>query len=127
MTTAPPENSPWSTPIRVPPLGLSFVAASLEKAGYKVKLLDNYNENKSISELQKILKKLNPSIVGITCSSASYPVCIDSARAIKEVLPNCRIVVGGWHPSYVPESMLKHQEIDYVVMGEGERAIVELF
>jgi radical SAM superfamily enzyme YgiQ (UPF0313 family) len=35
-------------------------------------------------------------------------------------------VVGGWHPSYLPESMLEHPAIDYVVMGEGERAIVEL-
>ena len=25
MTTAPPENSPWSKPIRLPPLGLLFV------------------------------------------------------------------------------------------------------
>jgi radical SAM superfamily enzyme YgiQ (UPF0313 family) len=126
MTTAPPENSPWSTPIKLPPLGLSFVAASLEKSGFKVELLDNYLLRKSRSDLKKLVKKLNPVIVGITCSSASYPVCVESAKAIKEVLPHCKIVVGGWHPSYVPESMLEHPEIDYVVIGEGERAMVEL-
>lgn len=126
MTTAPPKNSPWSTPMRLPPLGLSFVAASLEKAGFKVKVLDNYLLKKSSTELQEIVKKLKPTIVGITCSSASYPVCIESAKAIKEVVPQCKIVVGGWHPSYVPESMLEHPEIDYVVIGEGEQAMVEL-
>ena len=126
MTTAPPKNSPWSTPMRLPPLGLSFVAASLEKAGFKVKVLDNYLLKKSSTELQEIVKKLNPKIVGITCSSASYPVCIESAKAIKEVVPKIKIVVGGWHPSYVPESMLEHPEIDYVVIGEGEQAMVEL-
>ena len=126
MTTAPPKNSPWSTPMRLPPLGLSFVAASLEKAGFKVELLDNYILKKSNHELIKLVKKLNPKIVGITCSSASYPVCVESAKIIKEAVPQCKIVVGGWHPSYVPESLLKHTEIDYVIMGEGERAMVEL-
>ncbi len=126
MTTAPPENSPWSTPIKLPPLGLLFVAASLEKAGFKVELLDNYLLRKSNSDLKKLVKKLNPAVVGITCSSASYPVCVASAKVIKEVLPHCKIVVGGWHPSYVPESMFQHPEIDYVIMGEGERAMVEL-
>ncbi|MCJ7713635.1 B12-binding domain-containing radical SAM protein, partial [Candidatus Bathyarchaeota archaeon] len=126
MTTAPPENSPWSKPIRLPPLGLLFVAGSLEKSGFKVKLLDNYLFKKTNDELKKLVKSLNPQLVGITCSSASYPVCVESAKAIKEVLPHCKIVVGGWHPSYVPESMLKHPEIDYVIMGEGEHAMVEL-
>ena len=95
MTTAPPENSPWSTPIKLPPLGLLFVAASLEKAGFKVELLDNYLLRKSDSDLKKLVKKLNPAVVGITCSSASYPVCVASAKVIKEVLPQCKIVVGG--------------------------------
>ena len=71
MTTAPPKNSPWSTPIRLPPLGLSFVAASLEKAGFKVEMLDNYLLKKSSNELKEIVKKIKPTIVGITCSSAS--------------------------------------------------------
>jgi radical SAM superfamily enzyme YgiQ (UPF0313 family) len=126
MTTAPPENSPWSTPMRLPPLGLSFVAASLEKAGFKVEILDNYIIKKTNDELKQIVKRLNPKIVGITCSSASYSKCIESAKVIKKVLPGCSIVVGGWHPSYVPESMLEHPEIDYVIIGEGERAMVEL-
>ena len=126
MTTAPPKNSPWCTPMRLPPLGLSFVAASLEKAGFKVELLDNYLLKKSNNELIQLVKKLDPKIVGITCSSASYPVCIESAKIIKKAIPQCKIVVGGWHPSYVPESMLKHPEIDYVIMGEGEKAMVDL-
>jgi radical SAM superfamily enzyme YgiQ (UPF0313 family) len=42
------------------------------------------------------------------------------------VKPSCKVVVGGWHPSYLPDSMLQHPEIDYVVVGEGERAMVEL-
>ncbi|TRO50389.1 radical SAM protein [Candidatus Bathyarchaeota archaeon] len=126
MTTAPPENSPWSVPMKLPPLGLSYVAAALEKASFEVQVLDNYLLRKPIGEVKEMVSKLNPEILGITCSSASYPVCVETAKAVKEVLPSCKIVVGGWHPTYMPDSMLQHREIDYAVMGEGERAMTEL-
>ena len=65
-------------------------------------------------------------MVGITYRSATYRRCIETARAIKETPPTCKIVVGGWHASYVPDSLLANPEIDYVVMGEGERAVTDL-
>jgi anaerobic magnesium-protoporphyrin IX monomethyl ester cyclase len=126
MTTAPPENSPWSVPMKLPPLGLSFVAAALEKASFKVEMLDNYLLQKSVDEVKQMVRSLNPEIVGITCSSASYPRCVETAKAVKQALPSCKVVVGGWHASYMPETLMQHPEIDYVVMGEGERAMTEL-
>ena len=126
MTTAPPEDSPWGLGRRYPPLGLAYVAGSLEHAGYEVQIIDNYLLKKSINEIKQEVKRLNPEIVGMTCGSITYRKCIETAKAVKQVLPNCKVVVGGWHPSYLPESMLKHPEIDYVVIGEGEQAIVEL-
>jgi len=126
MTTAPPMKSPWGVPKRLPPLGLAYVAAALEKAGFQVEILDNYHLKKPIDYVKLEIERLSPEIVGITCSSLTYQRCIETAKAIKEVLPSCRVVVGGWHPSYMPESMLQHPEIDYVVLGEGERAMVEL-
>jgi anaerobic magnesium-protoporphyrin IX monomethyl ester cyclase len=126
MTTAPPENAPWYLGRKFPPLGLSYVAGALEKAGFEVQVLDNYLLKLPLADVQNHVKKLNPQVIGITCSSATYHKCVETAAAIKQVAPTCKIVVGGWHPSYVPESMLDHPEIDYVVMGEGERAMVEL-
>jgi anaerobic magnesium-protoporphyrin IX monomethyl ester cyclase len=126
MTTAPPKDSPWIFGRKLPPLGLAYVAASLEKAGFQVEVIDNYLLKKSIEYIKGEIKRLAPEIVGITCGSVTYRRCIETAKAVKEVLPSCKVIVGGWHPSYLPESMLQHSEIDYVVMGEGERAIVEL-
>ena len=54
------------------------------------------------------------------------PSFVESAQAIKEAVPTCKVVVGGWHASYMPETLVANPEIDYAVMGEGERAIVEL-
>jgi len=126
MTTAPPEDSPWIFGRKLPPLGLAYVAAALEKADFQVEIIDNYMLKKPTDYIKSEVRRLAPQIVGITCGSVTYQRCIETAKAVKEVLPSCTVVVGGWHPSYLPESMLQHPEIDYVVIGEGERAIVEL-
>lgn len=126
MTTAPPVKSPWGVPGKLPPLGLAFVAASLEQAGYQATILDNYNLKKPIEEVKQELKRFEPDIVGITCGSVTYRRCIETAKAVKEVLPYCKVVVGGWQPTYMPESLLQYPEIDYLVMGEGEQAMVKL-
>jgi anaerobic magnesium-protoporphyrin IX monomethyl ester cyclase len=126
MTTAPPENGAWILGKRLPPIGLMYVASALEKAGFEVEMLDNYLMKKPVEEVKAFIAQKQPSIVGITCGSATYPRCVETAKAIKEVKPNCKIVVGGWHASYMPDSLLAHSEIDYVVMGEGERAISQL-
>jgi radical SAM superfamily enzyme YgiQ (UPF0313 family) len=126
MTTAPPSKGPWIHGRRFLPLGLAYVAASLEKAGFPVQVLDNYLLEKPIDQVKLEAKNLDPTIVGITCSSATYSRCLETASAIKESLPSCKVVVGGWHPTYEPESMLEHKQVDYVVMGEGEKAMVEL-
>jgi anaerobic magnesium-protoporphyrin IX monomethyl ester cyclase len=126
MTPAQPIHSPWGVPAVLPPLGLAYVAAALEKADFQVEILDNYQLNKPIDYVKFEIKRLDPEIVGMTCGSVTYQKCIETAKAVKEVKPSCKIVVGGWHPSYLPNSMLQHPEIDYVIMGEGENAMVEL-
>ena len=126
MTTAPPANAPWSLGRKLPPLGLAYVGAALEKAGFQVEILDNYLLKNSIDEVKVTIKRLRPEIVGITCGSATYQRCIETAHAVKEADPKCKVVVGGWHASYMPETLLDHSEVDYVVVGEGEQAMVEL-
>ena len=126
ITPSPPPNSPWYIGQKVPPLGLAYVAAALEKAGFQVEIIDNYVLQKPINYIKQMVRILNPQIVGITCSSVAFRGCVETAKAVKETLPSCKVVVGGPHPSIVPDSILQHPEIDYVVMGEGERAMVEL-
>jgi anaerobic magnesium-protoporphyrin IX monomethyl ester cyclase len=126
MTTEPPSGAPWYLGKKLPPLGLSYVAGALEKAGFQVEVLDNYMLKKPLQEVQELVKKLSPEIVGITCGSATFRRVVETSKGIKEVCPTCKIVVGGWHASYVPDSILELPDVDYVVMGEGEHAMVQL-
>ena len=51
----------------------------------------------------------------------------DSARAIKTLLPEVKIVVGGlWYSYFGKETLEKNPAIDFVVMGEGELTFNEL-
>ncbi len=126
MTTAPPEKDTWYHGKRLPPIGLMYVASALEKAGFTVQMLDNYLMNKPAQEFEQLIANLNPLMVGITCGSATFARCVETAEIIKKTKPECTVVVGGWHASYLPETLLAHPAIDYVVMGEGERAITQL-
>ncbi|HLN89796.1 MAG TPA: cobalamin-dependent protein, partial [Candidatus Binatia bacterium] len=126
ITTILPEKSPWGMAGKLPPLGLAYVAAALEKSGYPVEIYDNYLLERPIEEVKGEIRKRQPQIVGITCSSLTYSRCVEMAKAVKETCPTCKVIVGGPHPSYMPETMLQHKEIDYVVIGEGEQTIVAL-
>lgn len=126
MTTAPPLKSPWGMAGRLPPLGLAYVASVLEKSGFQVEIYDNYLLERPVEEVKSEIRKRSPEIVGLTCNSLSYERVVEMAKTVKEACPSCRVVVGGPHASYMPETLLEHQEIDYVVVGEGERAMVQL-
>ena len=54
-----------------------------------------------------------------------YTWSLEVARAIKTRL-DVPIIFGGVHPSAVPEICLENECVDYVCVGEGEQAIVEL-
>ncbi|MEM2889264.1 MAG: radical SAM protein [Candidatus Bathyarchaeia archaeon] len=122
---SPPE-SPWGFSRMLPPLGLAYIASTIEKAGFPVSIYDNCLMRKSVSEIKNEVKRLNPEIVGISCNSVNYEKCVEISKAVKDVDPNCKVVVGGPHPTYMFESVLEHREIDYAIVGEGEWAMLEL-
>jgi radical SAM superfamily enzyme YgiQ (UPF0313 family) len=57
--------------------------------------------------------------------TATYQWCLGVAAAVK-ARTGCRVIFGGVHPSAVPEVCLENDCVDFVCVGEGERAIVAL-
>lgn len=67
-----------------------------------------------------------PDLVGIASLFAPYHrEVLRCAEAIKKRL-SVPILLGGAHVSAMPEMMLAHPAIDFVIQGEGERPFVEL-
>lgn len=121
-----PPGSPWGRSRMLPPLGLLYIAAVLEKGGFEVEIFNNYLLNKPIDEIKSKVSHLNPEIIGISCNSVNYGRCVEIARAARHAAPKSVVVVGGPHATCMPETLLMHEEIDYVIVGEGERSMLEL-
>ncbi|HVO13273.1 MAG TPA: radical SAM protein [Vicinamibacteria bacterium] len=112
--------------IRLPPLGLAYVAGALRAAGHQVRILDAAVCAGWRSELQAVLAGWQPRVVGISASTA----VIDSARAlaarIKQADPGTLVLLGGVHATLFPGEVLATGEFDLAVHGEGELTAVEL-
>lgn len=123
------------------PLGLAYIAAVLERGGHEVSILDALVENPSLvhnpdglytvglrwCEILDRIKKASPGAVGITSSYAvQFPNVGEVARLVKEWNVNIPVIVGGAHPSSVPDAVLSDRNIDFVVVGEAEETICEL-
>jgi radical SAM superfamily enzyme YgiQ (UPF0313 family)/CMP-N-acetylneuraminic acid synthetase len=103
-----------------PPLGLGFLAAVLRKAGHEVLIVDNYIQH---NDLGQLINRFMPDMVGIYVHTAAFKKAVELIKQVRQ-LTDAPIAVGGPHASLMPESF--PQEVNYVVVGEGEKIIVDL-
>ncbi len=102
------------------PLGLEMVAGALKNQ--HVHLLDmRVKQN-----LPQVLSSFRPDVCGISCS---YTIDVSSSlRIAKEIKGNGHrpfVVLGGHHATMMPKDFF-HDEIDAIVVGEGEWTMREL-
>ena len=105
-----------------PHLGLAYLAAISERRGDEVCVFDMDVENMPLT--QKV-SEFKPHIVGITANTPQVKQAWLAARTIK-ALADTPVVIGGPHPSALPDESAVKPEIDVVVRGEGEATWVEL-
>ncbi len=109
------------------PLGISYLASYLRVNGFsEIEIIDSYAECLSIDKTVRLCIEKEPEILGIGCVTATYPIVCEIARKMKEERPGTKIVVGGEHPTTLPEETLANQYIDIVVRGEGEVTFLEI-
>jgi len=107
-----------------PPLGLAYIAAVLREAGHVVNIIDlNFCVN--WKQLEAELSKAKPDAVGISCMTTMMSDALKVAELVKRSL-NCPVILGGPHPTILPEDTLLNENVDYVVEGEGEITMGEL-
>lgn len=108
------------------PFGVLYLADSLEKAGFSVRLLHEEGNNTSIQKLVDLVTVEKPLLVGF--SSFTAPTIIPTIQASKQVKETCDVPIiwGGYHSTITPEQTLMNDFIDLVAIGEGERTVVEL-
>jgi anaerobic magnesium-protoporphyrin IX monomethyl ester cyclase len=103
-----------------PPLGLLYVAAAAEKAGFTVGLEDFVVSRKRPSHFH--FRAYD--VVGVTSDTRRFPAALDIARRAKQ--QGCTVVMGGPHPAFVDEEVLRDGYADFIVKGEGEMTFPHL-
>ncbi len=110
-----------------PPLGISFLAAALEKAGVDVKILDLVIFPYSQKFLKDVLSNFEPDIVGSTAVTMTFNDAIQVIKDVKAINPDILTVMGGPHVSFCAKETLDgYSELDVIALGEGEATIVEI-
>lgn len=111
----------------LPPLGLMYIAGYLrEKTNHKVEILDCQVKNLDYKQIAQEVRKRRPDVVGVTAMTFTIIDVIETAKAIKKVNPEIKIILGGPHVNIYPEETMRTKEIDFLVFGEGEEPFKEI-
>lgn len=118
-------NPPQFTRYPQPPIGLALIAAILEKEGYPVNIIDANASGLQPHEVAAMAAGAD--FVGITAMTPTIGAALKIADYVKKAKPKVKIVLGGPHPTLLPEETLKSSPaIDIIIKGEGDGTIIDL-
>ena len=119
-----PPVSPFDVPTKVfampPPYHLEALAGHLIN-NQDVHILDMRIDE----DLDTEVTQFRPDIVGCSCVTANSHLAKQVLRRVKKFSPDIITLVGGHHPSLMPEDC-NEPFIDIVVIGEGEETLKEV-
>jgi len=107
------------------PLGILAVSTPLLRAGYQVRIIDS---TITPNFQKRALEELDDALC-LAISLVTGPMIretIQIARAAKTRYPDKPVILGGWHPSLLPDQTLAADCVDIVVKGQGEEALLEI-
>ncbi|MFC1514816.1 B12-binding domain-containing radical SAM protein [Candidatus Omnitrophota bacterium] len=109
------------------PLGLLYLASSLRNAGgHTIMIVDTRRCHWSDQDLHRQIKEFSPEVVGISGLSIQAKEIHRLALLVKGADLDCKVVIGGAYASASPEFIINDPHVDFVVVGEGERAVCSL-
>ncbi|MDP8254556.1 MAG: radical SAM protein [Candidatus Alcyoniella australis] len=111
----------------LPNLGMLQLAAVAREHGALVQLIDMQAQGCDAQQVAQSVARFAPQLAGFTAVTISVAAAAAAATAIKRLLPDTLLMLGGPHVSAVPETTLERfVDFDIGVIGEGERTLIEL-
>lgn len=111
------------------PVGLSYLSACVKDQPRRdVRIMDCGEDSLSRARLIETITQCRPHVIGATVYTYNATDILDFLQAVKHRDPSIITVVGGPHPTALPEAMAKYPSVDVVVRGEGEitfQALIE--
>jgi radical SAM superfamily enzyme YgiQ (UPF0313 family) len=76
--------------------------------------------------LRRLVADVRPDVVGMSVMTFQRRTAFGIARFLRTLVPDVRIVAGGYDPSLAADAYEACPDVDFVVRGEGERTLCEL-
>jgi len=123
------------------PMGIAYIAGYLRKHGVDVEVYDSVVEGYETERYHKgmmtfgsnddtiknVIKKSNPDIVGVSCLMTQQKHnALRVLNIAKSVNSHIKTVMGGCHPSVLPNESLSYDSVDSVAIGEGEASMLSI-
>jgi anaerobic magnesium-protoporphyrin IX monomethyl ester cyclase len=110
------------------PLGMVYVAGSLQQAGFDVKIYDAMSKYHTFDDIRQEIELYKPDAVGTAAYTSSLSAAVGVLKVAKEVDSDLITFLGGIHSNFCWDEILQknNSEVDYIVRGEGEITTTEL-
>lgn len=102
---------------------MGSLSAVLKKHNHRVYVF-SVNSLKDIQKISTVLKVYNPDMVGFTGISSQFLYIAQMAATVKQ-WKNVPVVCGGTHATLFPDDFIKLDNVDAILIGEGDKAFLE--
>jgi radical SAM superfamily enzyme YgiQ (UPF0313 family) len=110
-----------------PDCGILYLGTVLQNAGFRVTLLDCPKENSTFASFRQFVKEGDFDVVGFRCYSRDHNYVKHHLEVVKSVKPGTLTLVGGPHPSALPEFVLANMDdLDFAWKAEAEEGLPPL-
>jgi len=124
LLVSPPSSSRYGG-LRIP-AGVGYIAQALYNNSIEYEYVD-MRIGYTWRYLRKKALTYKPDLIGFSMITVGYKTAYKIISNLKQVLPDSKIVVGGHHVTILKEKVLEECDgIDFGVVADGERTIVEL-
>ncbi|MDD5281226.1 MAG: radical SAM protein [Candidatus Omnitrophica bacterium] len=111
--------------LKYPPLGIAFISAVSLEEGHNVRVFDANVEKNPFQSLRMLMRDFQPDVIGISFTSILSDSAHYTAGFVKAISPGVAVIAGGYHPTAQPLDVIKDDNFDAVVVGEGEITFIE--
>src|SRR5690348_16359875 len=110
-----------------PPLGVWRLAGVLGSADVNVRVFDpNCCEGSARRALEREIVSGSWDVIGISTTGMTLRFDLELAHLARRMAPGALLIAGGMEATFRPERMFELGPFDRVVLGEGERPLLEL-
>jgi len=112
------------------PEGDNFDSDKLKEKNLNVRPFDDsllkisFKDEDVHTSFVRHVQEFSPDLMAMSCTEDMFPIGIDLLKHTAKF--KILTLLGGVFPTFAPELVMLHREVDMVCIGEGERVMVEL-